>query len=173
MSVDISNHRSALRGAPVEIRFWAKVDKGESDECWEWLGNKNGYGYGRFRFYSRKYSLVHRISWKLDNPGSPEPDMLDHTCHNRLCVNPEHLRPSTPKQNQENRLNLPRNTSGVRGVSWHKQAGKWAVYVTHNNKTVYGGLYVDIEDAEAKVISMRNQLFSHNDLDRTVEPSDK
>lgn len=25
MSVDISNHRSALRGAPVEIRFWAKV----------------------------------------------------------------------------------------------------------------------------------------------------
>ncbi|XWX91267.1 HNH endonuclease [Salmonella enterica] len=29
--------------------------------------------------------------------------LVDHKCHNTLCVNPSHLRLVTPKQNSENR----------------------------------------------------------------------
>jgi hypothetical protein len=79
------------------------------------------------------------------------------------------MREATHKQNSEN-LSGPteRSTSGVRGVTWHKRGKKWAGYVVHARKTHYVGLFVNIEDAERAVIAKRNELFTHNDLDRVA-----
>jgi len=47
------------KGAPIEVRFWDKVDKNGPlpdqskshyvglDQCWEWTGAVNHFGYGR------------------------------------------------------------------------------------------------------------------------------
>lgn len=164
-TIDISKHRSELRGATPEVRFWAKVDK--SGGCWEWLGGTNGYGYGRFRFSSRKYEPAHRISFSLSNPLDELPDVLDHICHNRKCVNPEHLRGATKKENGENRsLESTYSKSGVRNVYWHERAGKWTVHIRHAGKTIYGGLFVELEDAKQAAIELRMKYFTHSEMDK-------
>jgi hypothetical protein len=91
---------------------------------------------------------------------------LDHhrNCP-KNCVNPEHLRPVTQKQNVENRPGLAaNNTSGVTGVYWHRN--RWMAEVKHNGSKHYVGRFTDIAEAEAAVIAKRNELFTHNDIDR-------
>lgn len=147
------------------MRFWSKVDK--SGDCWVWLGGQNKYGYGRFRFSSRKYEPAHRIAWGQVHPDETLPEMLDHICHNRLCVKPSHLRVANKKQNGENRS--PASTyskSGFRNVYWHAGGQRWTVTLNHNGRTVYGGLYTDVEDANVAAIALRNKHFTHNESDK-------
>jgi len=45
----IAGHQSHLRSLKTSIsRFWSKVDKSDSDSCWEWTGSLISSGYGRF-----------------------------------------------------------------------------------------------------------------------------
>lgn len=144
---------------PMEEAFWSSVEK--TDHCWNWTGGRSGSGYGVFR---RKY--VHRIAYQMAN--GELPDLIDHICHNPLCVNSQHLRPATRKQNAENLSGAHQNSvSGIRGVSWSKQKNKWRVDVSHKGHRYYG-LFDNLADAESRAIAKRNELFTHNDLDRTA-----
>jgi hypothetical protein len=150
--------------------FWDKVDT--SGECWLWTGSINENGYGVFRRgRGGKHQRAHRFAYTLLVGEIPSSLQLDHraTCP-KNCVNPAHLRPVTTKQNQENRAGAQRNnmTSGVRGVSWDKSRKRWEAYVTHNLKRIHVGRFVELEDAVAAVQAKRNELFTHNDLDRLV-----
>lgn len=151
----------------VEQNFWSRVEKTAS--CWNWTARINASGYGRLWGGSREV-LAHRYSYQLVNGEIPDGLPLDHICHNHRCVNPSHLRPVTPKQNVENHSGLARNnTSGVRGVSWSAWHGKWDACVSHLGKK-HHKLFHDLTEAEAWVIAKRNELFTHNDLDRTEHP---
>ena len=146
-----------------EQRFWAKVDK--SGECWTWTGSlTRGHGH---MSVNKRTIYTHRFSWELANGAIPEGMQVDHRCHNRACVNPDHLRLVTPKQNNENRAGLhPTNTTGVRGVHWRKDLGKYQVTVKHNNKVHHGGYFDDLDEAAEAARLKRNELFTHNDKDR-------
>lgn len=79
-------------------RIFSKIEIDEKTGCWNWIGNKNGQGYGRVRFNGPKV-LVHRImyAWShgpIPNPnvGSRDIPIIDHICENKACVNPYHLR---------------------------------------------------------------------------------
>lgn len=148
----------------AEERFLAKVDK--TDTCWIWTAYKNGLGYGHF-WLDGQLAYAHRISYEFHVGPIPEGMHLDHTCHQPSCVNPEHLRPVTNKQNMENRSGAqPNNQSGVRGVHWHKRDRRWHARVRHNGKQLHLGYFTELEDAEEAVIAKRNELFTHNDVDR-------
>jgi hypothetical protein len=145
-------------------RFWAQVDKTET--CWIWSGYKSTNGYGRAR-HNGKQVQAHRVSWEDENGPIPAGKVLDHICHNRACVRPEHLRVTTHKQNMEHRARAQSNSkSGVLGVSWSTPSKKWRVDVKHNRKTIYGGRYSDLAEAEQAAIEIRNRLFTHNNADR-------
>lgn len=140
-------------------RFWGKVRK--SDTCWEWIaGKSNGYGY-----FSMMGTMCrsHRIAYELAKGPIPEGLEIDHICHNRACVNPEHLRPATTKQNQENCWRV-HTSSGIRGV--YRDKKKWRAQVTHEGKSYYNGNHETLAEAEAAVIALRNHLFTHNEHDR-------
>jgi len=145
-------------------RFDSKVIKNES--CWSWSAAKHPDGYGKF-YINGKVEYAHRVSYSWAKGAVPDGMVVDHACHNRGCVNPSHLRLVTGKQNQENRAGSAKtSSSGVRGVSWNAKRNKWYGFVRHNNATVYLGSFTAIADAEAAVIAKRNELFTHNDLDR-------
>jgi hypothetical protein len=148
----------------VEERFWAKVNKTEG--CWNWTGCTFPGGYGSFSI-SRKNQAAHRVSYEMAFGPIPDGMEIDHTCHERGCVNPNHLRLATHKQNSENRAGARAdNRTGIRGVHWHSQTRRYRATVYHNKRSFHGGSFLTAEEAEAAVIALRKELFTHNDLDR-------
>lgn len=141
-----------------EQRIWSKVEK--ADPCWPWRGqvDKGSGGYGRYHG-----ERAHRLIYEMTVGPIPDGLLVDHRCQNRICVNPEHLRLATQKQNGEN---LVQRHKYVRGVYWHTQSQRWRVCVTHHRKRYHGGSFSTIEAAEQAAIALRNELFTHNDLDR-------
>jgi len=147
----------------LESRFWAKVTK--TDTCWLWTASTSNGGYGQLSKGSRGKVSATRLSWELANGPIPPGLMLDHrhTCP-KNCVRPEHLRLVTDGQNKQNRPGANRNSvSGVRGVS--PSRGRWKVQVQHQGKSVSGGIFSTIEEAEKAAIALRRQLFTHSDMD--------
>jgi len=150
--------------------FWSKVNKTEG--CWEWTAALNPGGYGRLRARDngkRVMLLAHRLSYELHSGEIPDGMQIDHACHNKACVKPSHLRPATNKQNGENQAGAHADSkSGIRGVSWHKRAGKWAAYVRHQNKTHYLGLFESSNEAGEVARLKRLELFTYNDADKVA-----
>jgi hypothetical protein len=166
VSKAVTQFRGRMIKGSTEDRFWAKVDKTET--CWNWTGSTTNGGYGMFKMGASP-KVAHRISYTYANGEIPDGMTIDHMCHNRSCVNPDHLRIATTKENGENRKGASGgNISGVRGVSWHKPAQKWYARVGHNGKQYNVGLFDDLQEAEAAVIAKRLELFTHNDLDRAA-----
>lgn len=89
------------RTAPLEERFWAKVDK--SGECWLWLGSRNEEGYGRIGIGgSGNTAAAHRLSWEMANGQKIPSDLVAcHKCDNPPCVNPAHIFIGTKKDNAQ------------------------------------------------------------------------
>lgn len=86
----------------TEDRFHEKYMINQQTGCWNWTAAKNSKGYGVFGggLGSGKVMLAHRWAlWKLKNVELPPDMVVDHTCNNKTCVNPEHLRLVTPTEN--------------------------------------------------------------------------
>jgi len=109
---------------------------------------------------------AHRVSYELANGPIPAGMVIDHACHRPSCVRPSHLRAVTQKQNLENHSGPQSNNKvGIRGVR-KRTAGSWEARVHHLGVTHNAGYFPSAEEAEAAVIAKRNELFSHNDMDR-------
>jgi hypothetical protein len=160
---DPMNPGQFVRG-DAQANFWAKVDK--SGECWLWTGAKEKRGYGYFN-HNGTIKRTHRLSYEWANGPIPDGVQVDHICFNKACVNPAHLRPATNKQNNEHRTGAQRNSkSGVRGVTWHGRVKKWQATATQNKKQIHIGYFDSVEEAAKAALAKRNELFTHNDVDR-------
>lgn len=146
-------------------RFWANVEK--TADCWVWAGrSKTSEGYG-LTHWQKAQRLAHRVSYIIHVGPIPEGLDIDHKCHNKACVNPDHLQAVTHKQNLENRAGATSSSkTGVRGVSWDKRKSKYTAFVVDDGKAHWAGYYEDIEGAEAAVIAKRNELYTNNLADR-------
>jgi hypothetical protein len=93
---------------PPEERFWAKVDK--SGECWLWTAQTHS-GYGYFNVGHEHKVRAHR--WSYERFVGPIPDglTLDHLCHNRACVRPDHLEPVTVQENLRRSMDRRRSAT--------------------------------------------------------------
>jgi len=96
-SARLSNGRFKRQDAPLD-RYWAKVQVGELDECWNWTAYRDENGYGRFSVNGR-YVLAHRFAYEALVGPIPEGLELDHLCRNRACENPWHMEPVTCQVN--------------------------------------------------------------------------
>lgn len=65
------------------------------DGCWEWIGPKDGSGYGRLTYRHIRFP-AHRLSYILATGEDPGAKPVHHTCENKPCVNPDHLEAVDP-----------------------------------------------------------------------------
>lgn len=97
--------------------FWQLVDKRGPDECWPFLGFLMPNGYGQYWYLGRK-QLVHRLAYTFAVGNIPEGLFILHSCDNRRCCNPQHLRPGTAKENTADML--LRERDGMRRRTYFK-----------------------------------------------------
>lgn len=77
-------------------RFNSKWRK--SGQCWLWLDALDRDGYGTF-FFRRLNRRAHRVAWFMRNGDLKEGLVINHTCRNRHCVNPQHLQAISVTEN--------------------------------------------------------------------------
>lgn len=157
--------RYTRRGAPIRERIARYTMRSEG--CWEWAAQHSSDGYAVLTVDHRPHH-VHRLVYEIEH-GSLPPDLfVDHICHNRGCVRPDHLQAVTNKQNMENLAGLLKNnTSGYRGVSRVGRSNRWLAYITHNGKQMKLGRFGTPEEAAECARQARMELFSNNLIDRS------
>lgn len=96
-------------------------------------------GYLKVSVFNCRHG-AHRLAWMLHYGVRPA-GVIDHingrTDDNRIA----NLRDVTQVENSRNACLASNNTSGVNGVSWSRQKGKWAAYISHDGRQVHLGLF--------------------------------
>lgn len=86
-----------LDSLPERIRSKIRVDCGH----WMWTAAASGPAqrqYGAIK-YGKRVRKAHVVIWEMLVGPVPEGLDLDHLCEHKLCVNPNHLRPATRREN--------------------------------------------------------------------------
>jgi hypothetical protein len=107
----------------------------------------------------RKKFYIHKLVAKtfLDNKDNKL--CIDHinniTTDNRL----ENLRYATLKENSHNARIRKDNTSGIKGIYFHKQRNKYCVQIMINNKNKHIGYFKTLEEATIARKKVANENF--------------
>ena len=88
----------------------------------------------------KKYTSFHRVVM-IPEKGK----VVDHINHNKLDNRKNNLRVVTQSENSKNRACGSRNNTGVTGVYFLKNSGKWVAYVGDNGKNIRLGEFDDFD----------------------------
>ncbi len=124
-----------------------RVHSGKGYHAGSVAGHKRPTGYVRISVLSKLY-YAHRLAW-LYMTGEWPANEVDHIngdpSDNRWC----NLRAATARENRGNTRAPKNNTTGVKGVHYYKNRGKWTAYVARNRRTKCLGYFDTIEEAAA------------------------
>ena len=137
--------------------FWFDLEDYEriKDYCWHY----DEAGYVRTSINKKKVRL-HRHLMCVDD----ESTFVDHIKHpprneHKVDNRKKNLRIITPKGNVYNSSLSKNNTSGVTGVSWVEDRGKWKVSFPFDGKLKHIGYYKNFNDAVEKRKQLENEYF--------------
>lgn len=99
----------AFQSPAVLARFWSKINVPNPDGCMTWQGKIQRNGYGQFCLPRNRapqlWVSAHRAALLLAVGLPPGVDMESaHSCRNRGCVAPAHLRWATTASNAADRI---------------------------------------------------------------------
>lgn len=128
----------------IELSDWSVVQK------YNWSTSGSGkYVEGRV---AGKLTYLHKFL-------VPSVNKVDHRDRNGFNNKRSNLRQASRSDNQANRLEQRNNTSGFKGVSWSKAAGKWEARIKHEGKQTYLGVFDDAVLAAAAYNGAARYLF--------------
>lgn len=156
-----TDHSLAL--VPLTQGKWAVIDAAYSAQVgrFNWFANKGnktcyaGTNHPLEDGSGRQFMGLHRFIAKLG--GMPTADLIDHKNMNGLDCRLSNLRPSTKSTNARNRGIDKNNTSGVKGVHFEAQTGKWRAELWVDNKHLRLGRFESKDDAASAVAEARTK----------------
>ena len=123
--------------------YWAEPGKGKIKK--KPAGTVMSTGYIGVLIEGKRY-LAHRIAWALHHGAWPD-DQIDHINGDKTDNRISNLREATNAQNGKNYGFNRANTSGVKGVSWCKDTGKWRAVIRYEGASKSLGRYDTVEQA--------------------------
>lgn len=130
----------------IKPGFSVKVDDTDFNLLSQWKWHLTSKGYAARRIYIKgngykqktRIVLMHR-----EILSACVGTQVDHTNGDKLDNRRINIRLCSASQNQSNRGVQNNNTSGYKGVSWHKQNGLWDVLIWVNKQRIRVGLFKD------------------------------
>lgn len=132
--------RRLLNYDPKTGIFRWRVSRGPRAKVGAIAGCVSGEEYTRIRLNGKLYR-GHRLAW-LYMTGEWPPVEIDHVDCNKSNSRFTNLRKATILEQRGNKKRQSNNTSGAKGVCWHKAAGKWFVQLGGRSQ-----LFDSIEEA--------------------------
>ena len=147
----------------------AKVDAADYEYLSQWKWHATWDPYTKSFYAVRKTSrargkvgiLMHRLLMELERGDRRE---VDHRNTDTLDNRRLNLRIATHSQNGANRGANENNTSGYKGVSWHKVGRKWRAQIRVNGRQIYLGMFDSPEQASLAYRNAAN--FHHQEFAR-------
>jgi hypothetical protein len=102
---------------------------------------------------------IHRLVSQAFLDNNENKQFVDHINNNKLDNRLKNLRWCSYSENNRNTIIRKNNTSGIKGVHFHKQRNKYCVQITINNKSKHIGYYKTLEEATIARKKVANELF--------------
>lgn len=100
------------KNSPPLKRFEERYIPEPNSGCWLWLGLLREDGYGLLSVRG-KHKRAHVWAYEHFKSKVPKHLCVLHNCDVRCCVNPEHLRVGTKKQNTQDAIDRRRFPQGI------------------------------------------------------------
>lgn len=119
-------------------------------------GNNHDKSYTTI-YLNKKMYYAHELVWLFETGEMPV-GIIDHINLNKKDNRFENLRLCNKSENGCNRGLNKNNTSGEKGVTWHKRARKWCAEVWKDGVKHYLGLFDSYDSAVFAVRAKRVEL---------------
>lgn len=124
----------------------------------KWYARKNGkndaYYALRWDNCSNKHVRMHRALMEVTSEL-----IVDHVNHNTLDNRKSNLRICNKTENCRNQRLRLQNTSGYKGVSYHKNHKKYEAKIKYNGKRLFLGYYETAKEAAISYNEKAKELF--------------
>jgi len=150
---------STKRYISAKYMILAKTIKQPSG-CWFWQGSLNtGYGEVHKNYWGKFYGVTraHQLSYIVYNGNYDRDLLILHSCNNKQCVNPKHLRCGTHKDNAQDYMNTGKFISYFSTSKWN-----------HNEMCVKGEDVGTSKLTETQIFEIRELLKAGNLLQREI-----
>jgi hypothetical protein len=137
--------------------IWLKSNGNRRLKAGDAAGTKMKVGYVRITIQGKMYQ-AHRLAHLYMTGNFPE-NFIDHINHIKDDNRWTNLRDATLSQNQANQPKRKTNTSGYKGVCWHRAHKKWSAQIMYMNKLMHIGHYTTPEEAAEAYKKKAIELF--------------
>lgn len=132
------------------------IDKECIEKVSKYKWYMGGHGYVCTLDEDGRYLALHQLLMGTKDTNH----LVDHKDRNPLNNRVSNLRKANKAINTINTDIRKHNTSGVTGVSFNKQLGKWRAYITNNKKRIELGVFEEKESAIIERLKAEKEFFN-------------
>lgn len=143
--IEIDNINNEARVYTEDKKKYFIIDIEDVDKIKDFYWSKSGrYWKANKRECTQEFFILHNLIMNNDDVGKIEIDHIDRNTNNNKKSN---FRITNHRENCLNRGMLSNNTSGVKGVCYHKKCKLWMAYIKVEGKKIGLGYHKDFKDA--------------------------
>ena len=131
------------------LRLMEGFEADEISGCWDWKKTKYKNGYGWLKVFGKVVS-AHRYSYELHKGHIPDGSEILHSCDNKGCINPDHLRVGSHQENMKEAADRGRMRSGEN----HPMHGKKNPRPRQANKVLVLGVEYESQKSAERALGL-------------------